>query len=231
MTNIDTSDEAVERLAAEIGRFVHKNSLQYQLCATLRALLSERREPMPEVVKAAVALLADTAHQYRRAGKDPSFYEGIASLLTRLSVSLSRAERERDGAISELKLYEEAYAEAEESPAGAMQAEVLSEHPRMSVIKDYAAAALGALFGHKIREAGWKKRAQDAAVSLSRAREEALEEAAKWHDDECARLDEVEAHPPGLTQYGKDQYTWHHRASMSLRSLKSHPITSETKDE
>jgi hypothetical protein len=59
------------------------------------------------------------------------------------------------------------------------------------------------------------------------ARDEALEEAAQWHETEIARLDDIEAYPPGLTEYGKDNRRWHVRARDAIRALKSSTPTQD----
>jgi hypothetical protein len=46
-----------------------------------------------------------------------------------------------------------------------------------------------------------------------------IEAAAQWHDEEVSRLDDVDAHPPGLTDYGKDRRLWHKRASETIRAF------------
>jgi hypothetical protein len=62
--------------------------------------------------------------------------------------------------------------------------------------------------------------AEDAFVRmLAAVRAETVEQCIRWHDSEIASLDDIEAHPPGLTEYGKHHRRWHVRARDAMRSL------------
>lgn len=55
--------------------------------------------------------------------------------------------------------------------------------------------------------------------AIREPRATALREAAGWHQQEIGRLDEIESHPPGLTEYGHDARRWHEWSAKNILAL------------
>ncbi len=57
------------------------------------------------------------------------------------------------------------------------------------------------------------------AKAIRESESSALRRAAKYHDEQIARLDEIDSHKLGLTEYGRDHRDWHRFSAKAIRAL------------